>query len=130
MYRHNHFARSGDRWNSERRGNELKYKTSKHWPGQNVALLVHKAGPHEAYFTIPPCEQIRVYFFLSFFLSLSLSLSLSSRVLYHIRVLNATRIIGSPFVNNLDIKSALRFTIGVWFHQWCIPGKHARQKFL
>lgn len=38
--------------------------------------------------------------------------SLRVRALY---VLNATRIIGSPFVSNLDIKSALRFP-GVRFH--------------
>jgi len=34
---------------------ESKYKTSKHWPGQNAALLVHKAEPHGAYFTRSRC---------------------------------------------------------------------------
>lgn len=39
----------------ELKGAESKHKTSKHWPGQNAALLVHKAGPHGAYFTRSRC---------------------------------------------------------------------------
>ena len=105
-YRNRSFARSRDCWQTERARDAGTSWNTKPVSTDLVRMLPYwcKAGPHEAYFTTP---------------SVSRYTHVSLRV-HSLYVLNATRIIGSPFVSNLDIKSALRFS-SVQFH-WFLPG--------